>query len=309
MVQTRWTYLNRGYSALTNVESILLDGHFVIEHGARSRNGVFFNFNGTAGIWRRAAIDDAGGWEHDTLTEDTDLSYRAQLRGWRFLYLPDIECASELPVEMNSFKSQQARWAKGLMQTAIKILPRILRSNEPAGRQSRSHIPSHGERQLSAHGSILRAAAAGDDRALLSGLVSDAADRSAALPGGELLGLRFLSRGAARALSAQVVPLDSLHSLRDGRRHRPLRPQRQSRARSDVRNQIGIRAHAEVQHLGPLRHLAQEVVSQSRRLDAVSRSAPRPSISPRPSCTPSRTKIISPCPSFCFSSGATSTPG
>jgi cellulose synthase/poly-beta-1,6-N-acetylglucosamine synthase-like glycosyltransferase len=133
MVQTRWTYLNRSYSALTNVESILLDGHFVIEHGARSRNGVFFNFNGTAGIWRRAAIDDAGGWEHDTLTEDTDLSYRAQLRGWRFLYLPDIECASELPVEMNSFKSQQARWAKGLMQTAIKILPRVLRSNEPAG--------------------------------------------------------------------------------------------------------------------------------------------------------------------------------
>jgi len=132
MVQTRWTYLNRGYSALTNVESILLDGHFVIEHGARSRNGVFFNFNGTAGIWRRAAIDDAGGWEHDTLTEDTDLSYRAQLRGWRFLYLPDIECASELPVEMNSFKSQQARWAKGLMQTAIKILPRVLRSDEPA---------------------------------------------------------------------------------------------------------------------------------------------------------------------------------
>ena len=133
MVQTRWTYLNRGYSALTNVESILLDGHFVIEHGARSRNGVFFNFNGTAGIWRRAAIDDAGGWEHDTLTEDTDLSYRAQLRGWRFLYIPDIECASELPVEMNSFKSQQARWAKGLTQTAIKILPRVLRSDEPTG--------------------------------------------------------------------------------------------------------------------------------------------------------------------------------
>ena len=88
MVQTRWTYLNRHYSALTEVESILLDGHFVIEHGARARSGVFFNFNGTAGVWRRAAIDDAGGWQHDTLTEDTDLSYRAQLRGWQFLYLP-----------------------------------------------------------------------------------------------------------------------------------------------------------------------------------------------------------------------------
>jgi len=131
MVQTRWTYINRDYSALTEVEAILLDGHFVIEHGARSRRGSFFNFNGTAGIWRRTAIEDAGGWEHDTLTEDTDLSYRAQLRGWRFLYLPEMECPSELPVEMNSFKAQQARWAKGLMQTAKKILPRVFRSNLP----------------------------------------------------------------------------------------------------------------------------------------------------------------------------------
>ena len=132
MVQTRWSYLNRDYSALTEVETILLDGHFVIEHGARSRGGAFFNFNGTAGIWRRAAIEDAGGWEHDTLTEDTDLSYRAQLRGWRFLYVPEIECPSELPVEMNAFKAQQARWAKGLMQTAKKILPRVFRAKQPA---------------------------------------------------------------------------------------------------------------------------------------------------------------------------------
>jgi len=131
MVQTRWTYLNSDYSLLTEVETILLDGHFVIEHGARSRRGTFFNFNGTAGAWRRIAIEDAGGWEHDTLTEDTDLSYRSQLRGWKFLYLPEIECPSELPVEMNSFKAQQARWAKGLMQTAKKILPRMLRSGQP----------------------------------------------------------------------------------------------------------------------------------------------------------------------------------
>jgi len=131
MVQTRWTYLNRDYSLLTQVETILLDGHFVVEHGARSRRGTFFNFNGTAGVWRRQAIEDAGGWEHDTLTEDTDLSYRAQLCGWKFLYLPDIECASELPVDMNGFKAQQARWAKGLMQTAKKILPRVMRSNAP----------------------------------------------------------------------------------------------------------------------------------------------------------------------------------
>jgi cellulose synthase/poly-beta-1,6-N-acetylglucosamine synthase-like glycosyltransferase len=131
MVQARWTYLNRDYSLLTQVETILLDGHFVVEHGARSRRGTFFNFNGTAGVWRRQAIEDAGGWQHDTLTEDTDLSYRAQLQGWKFLYLPDIECASELPVDMNSFKAQQARWAKGLMQTAKKILPQVFASKVP----------------------------------------------------------------------------------------------------------------------------------------------------------------------------------
>ena len=131
MVQARWTYLNSDYSLLTRVETILLDGHFVIEHGGRSRRGTFFNFNGTAGVWRRSAIDAAGGWEHDTLTEDTDLSYRAQLKGWKFLYLPDIECASELPVDMNGFKAQQARWAKGLMQTAKKILPKVFRADVP----------------------------------------------------------------------------------------------------------------------------------------------------------------------------------
>jgi cellulose synthase/poly-beta-1,6-N-acetylglucosamine synthase-like glycosyltransferase len=131
MVQGRWTYLNTHYSALTEIQTILLDGHFVIEHGARSRRGTFFNFNGTAGVWRRAAIDDAGGWQHDTLTEDTDLSYRAQLRGWKFLYLPEVECVSELPVEMNAFKTQQARWAKGLIQVGKKILPRVFRSDQP----------------------------------------------------------------------------------------------------------------------------------------------------------------------------------
>ena len=132
MVQTRWSYINRNYSALTEVEAILLDGHFAIEHSSRFRSGVFFNFNGTAGVWRRVAIEDAGGWQHDTLTEDTDLSYRAQLQGWKFLYVPEIDCPSELPVEMNAFKSQQARWAKGLMQTARKILPRVFRANVPA---------------------------------------------------------------------------------------------------------------------------------------------------------------------------------
>lgn len=131
MVQTRWTHLNRDYSFLTQVEAILLDGHFVLEHGGRSRAGVFFNFNGTAGMWRQCAIGEAGGWQHDTLTEDTDLSYRAQLKGWRFKYLQDVECPAEVPIEMTAFKTQQARWAKGLIQTSKKILPQVLKSDAP----------------------------------------------------------------------------------------------------------------------------------------------------------------------------------
>jgi len=131
MVQTRWGHLNRSYSALTQAQAIFLDGHFVIEHSARNRSGLFFNFNGTAGIWRRQAITDGGGWEHDTLTEDMDLSYRSQLAGWRFVYLPHIVTPAELPVEMNGFKSQQHRWAKGSIQTAKKLIPRILRTELP----------------------------------------------------------------------------------------------------------------------------------------------------------------------------------
>jgi len=128
MVQARWGHLNPDYSPLTRVQSMLLDGHFVIEHTARNRSGRFFNFNGTAGIWRRSCIEDAGGWQHDTLTEDLDLSYRAQMKGWRFVYDPDHVAPAELPVEMGAFKTQQHRWAKGSIQTARKLLPRILRS-------------------------------------------------------------------------------------------------------------------------------------------------------------------------------------
>ena len=131
VVQARWGHLNQPYSMLTKVQAILLDGHFVLEHGGRNRSGCFFNFNGTAGLWRRVAIDDAGGWQHDTLTEDLDLSYRAQLRGWRFVFLPDVVTPAEVPVEMNSFKSQQHRWAKGSIQTCRKVLPHILVADLP----------------------------------------------------------------------------------------------------------------------------------------------------------------------------------
>jgi cellulose synthase/poly-beta-1,6-N-acetylglucosamine synthase-like glycosyltransferase len=133
MVQARWGHINHDYSLLTQIQSILLDAHFVLEHGGRNRAGCFFNFNGTAGVWRRAAIEDAGGWQHDTLTEDLDLSYRAQLRGWKFIFLPELVSPAEVPVEMNSFKSQQHRWAKGSIQTCLKLLPRILQSKQPLG--------------------------------------------------------------------------------------------------------------------------------------------------------------------------------
>ena len=133
MVQARWGHINQDYSLLTRIQSILLDGHFVLEHGGRNRAGHFFNFNGTAGVWRRTAIEDAGGWQHDTLTEDLDLSYRAQLRGWQFHFVPDLIAPAEVPVEMNAFKTQQHRWAKGSIQTCLKLLPRILQSDQPFG--------------------------------------------------------------------------------------------------------------------------------------------------------------------------------
>jgi len=130
-VQTRWDHINRSQSMLTRCQAIFLDGHFVIEHTARNRSGRFINFNGTAGVWRRKAIDDAGGWQHDTLTEDMDLSYRAQLRGWQFVFLPELLSPAELPPEITAFKQQQHRWTKGQVQTAVKLLPSILKARLP----------------------------------------------------------------------------------------------------------------------------------------------------------------------------------
>ncbi len=131
MVQVRWGHINRDYSFLTLAQSFGIDGHFWVEQGARCWSGLFMNFNGTAGIWRRQAIDDAGGWHADTLTEDLDLSYRAQLKGWRMKFLPQVVCPAEVPVQMSAAKSQQHRWAKGSIQTAIKLIPRILKADVP----------------------------------------------------------------------------------------------------------------------------------------------------------------------------------
>ena len=140
MIQTRWGHLNRGYSLLTRVQAMFLDGHLLLEQTARSRSGRFFNFNGTAGLWRRSCIEEAGGWQHDTLTEDLDLSYRAQLAGWKFIFLSDVVTPAELPVDMNGFKSQQHRWTKGSIQTCKKLLPRIWRAT--CRSRSRSKRPA-----------------------------------------------------------------------------------------------------------------------------------------------------------------------
>jgi len=128
VVQARWGHLNAGYSLLTRGQAIGLDAHFVLEHGARNSSGIFINFNGTAGIWRKTAIIDAGNWQDDTLTEDIDLSYRAQLAGWKFVYVNDVVCPAEIPAEVYGLKNQQYRWAKGAIQTAKKLLPVIWRN-------------------------------------------------------------------------------------------------------------------------------------------------------------------------------------
>ncbi len=131
LVQTRWEHLNSEYSLITRAQAFALDGHFVIEQDVRNKAGFFINFNGTGGIWRKAAIYDAGNWHSDTLTEDLDLSYRAQLKGWKFKYLNDVTSPAELPAEVNALKSQQFRWTKGAIETARKILPEVWKSKIP----------------------------------------------------------------------------------------------------------------------------------------------------------------------------------
>lgn len=131
MVQTRWGHLNRRSSLLTRAQAVLLEGHFVVEQSARAGHRRFMNFNGTAGVWRRETIEDAGGWSHDTLTEDLDLSYRAQLRGWRFVYLEEVESPAEIPPDVSSFKSQQHRWAKGSIECLTKLWRDVLAAERP----------------------------------------------------------------------------------------------------------------------------------------------------------------------------------
>ncbi len=145
MVQARWGHLNQPASLLTRVQALQLDAHFTIEQGVRCAGSLFFNFNGTAGIWRRAAIRDAGGWRANTLTEDLDLSYRAQLNGWRFVYRDDVEAPAELPVEIAAYRQQQQRWAQGGVQAATTLLPRVVRATLPTRvkREAFWHLAGH----------------------------------------------------------------------------------------------------------------------------------------------------------------------
>jgi len=135
LVQTRWGYINRDFSLLTKAQCLAVDAHFIVEQNARTYNGLYMNFNGTAGVWRKGAVDSSGGWQSDTLTEDLDLSYRVQLSGWETMYLDDVVVPSEIPVEVRDFKTQQFRWAKGSIQTARKIYPRVLKSKDSVFRK------------------------------------------------------------------------------------------------------------------------------------------------------------------------------
>ena len=150
LIQTRWGHINADYSGLTRAQAIALDGHFVVEQTARDLSGLFMNFNGTAGVWRKTCIEAAGGWQDDTICEDLDLSYRAQLEGWDFLYLPDVVVPAELPPQINAFKRQQFRWAKGSMQAALKLGGRLIRADVPWFKrlQGMLHLTNYGVHPL-----------------------------------------------------------------------------------------------------------------------------------------------------------------
>ncbi len=201
MVQTRWTHINRNYSLLTEVEAILLDGHFVLEHSGRARSGVFFNFNGTAGMWRRQAIDEAGGWEHDTLTEDTDLSYRAQLKGWKFLLSAGRRMSGGIAGRDDRIQNAAGALGQRLDSSLEENPAASFCQRRLAPSKSRSVVSPDRQSQLSADDRALRAAVARHDHSLLSGMVPDALHRSAPVHGFDVFDFEFLSGFAKRTVS------------------------------------------------------------------------------------------------------------
>ena len=206
MVQTRWGHLNDDYSLLTKIQAILLDGHFVLEHGSRNRGGCFFNFNGTAGIWRREAIADGGGWQHDTLTEDLDLSYRTQLKGWQFVFLPDHVAPGRAAGGDERLQEPAAPLGQGLdpdLPQADAAHPAV---GPAAQGQGRGVLPPVGQLQLPADVRAVGADGAVDGHPLQHGLVRDAAHRRAAVLRGDGVGGQLLHGLPARALPAAPGP-------------------------------------------------------------------------------------------------------
>ena len=247
MVQARWGHINQDYSLLTKIQAILLDGA-LRPRARRPQPRAAASSTSTAppASGGATAIDDAGGWQHDTLTEDLDLSYRAQLRGWQFVFLPDLVAPAEVPVEMNAFKSQQHRWAKGSIQTCRKLLPRILRSNLPLGVKAEAffHLTANFNYLLMCVLSILMFPAMVDP--LQHGLVRDAAHRRAAVLRGDVLGLQLLhgvpARDSTRTGVTRLKYLPFLMSIGIG-----LCDQQHARGvRGAVQQAERIRAHAEV---------------------------------------------------------------
>ena len=232
MIQTRWGHLNRGYSLLTRMQAIFLDGHLLLEQIARSRSGRFFNFNGTAGLWRRSCIEQSGGWQYDTLCEDLDLSYRAQLAGWKFIYLSDVVTPAELPVDMNGFKSQQHRWTKGSVQTCKKLLPSIWRSRLPFPIKLEATGAFDVEFRLPAAGNSLRPFIS-FHRWTSGWLGSHSARRYSDFSGSIGFGRPFLHLRATRVASGNVDQRTSFSAMFACIRNRSLAQQRASSARSD----------------------------------------------------------------------------
>ena len=281
VVQTRWGHINRDYSLLTQVQSVMLDGHFILEHGGRNRSGRFFNFNGTAGLWRRAAIDDAGGWQHDTLTEDLDLSFRAQMKGWRFVYLEDVVCPAELPVEMNSFKSQQHRWAKGSVQTCLKLLP--ARPGLPLPfhikAESAFHLTANFAYPLMVLLSLLMfpAMVIRYNMGLYEMLIVDVP----LFLGATLSRLLASTSRARRRSSAKLEEPAEVPARRPGGGHRHLREQREGRAggASSASNPASRRT-PKYRVEGAARRMEEQALQGRPRLPALRRARPRPSTSP-----------------------------
>ena len=297
VVQTRWGHINRDYSLLTQVQSVMLDGHFILEHGGRNRSGRFFNFNGTAGLWRRAAIEDAGGWQHDTLTEDLDLSFRAQMKGWRFVYLEDVVCPAELPVEMNSFKSQQHRWAKGSVQTCLKLLPRVLASPLPLHIKVESifHLTANFAYPLMLLLSVLMfpAMVIRYNMGLYEMLIVDVP----LFMGATLSVCSFYLKSQKVIFGRRLEEPAQVPARGAVRGHRHLGEQRQGGAGGPARHPVGLQAHPQVPRGRRLRRVEDQALQGRPRTSCPSWSWPSRCTSASWPGTRSPTTSGAPCPS------------